>query len=77
MGDALARYPRAAAVSWVQEEPANPGGWTFVRPLSSPLLRPDVRFSYVGRVEAASPATGLYVVHQAEERAILEQALER
>ena len=33
--------------------------------------------SYIGRDEAASPATGLYPVHQAEERAILEQALER
>jgi 2-oxoglutarate dehydrogenase E1 component len=74
---ALGRYERTAEVSWVQEEPANQGGWTFVRPLISPLLPPDVRFSYVGRVEAASPATGLYVIHQAEERAILEQALER
>ena len=41
-------------------------------------LRPaaEVRFSYIGRDEAASPATGLYPIHQAEERAILEQALE-
>jgi 2-oxoglutarate dehydrogenase E1 component len=73
---ALERYPSAAEVCWVQEEPANQGGWAFVRPLISPLLRPEVRFSYIGRDEAASPATGLYPVHQAEERAILEQALE-
>jgi 2-oxoglutarate dehydrogenase E1 component len=73
---ALGRYPRAAEVCWVQEEPANQGAWTFVRPLISPLLRPEIRFSYIGRVEAASPATGLYAVHRAEERAILEQALE-
>jgi 2-oxoglutarate dehydrogenase E1 component len=74
---ALARYPRATEVCWVQEEPATQGGWAFVRPLISPLLRPEVRFSYIGRDEAASPATGLYPIHQAEERAILEQALER
>jgi 2-oxoglutarate dehydrogenase E1 component len=73
---ALGRYPRAAEVCWVQEEPANQGGWAFVRPLISPLLRPEIRFSYIGRDEAASPATGLYPIHQAEERAILEQALE-
>jgi len=76
LASALGRYPRATGVSWVQEEPANQGGWSFVRPLVSPLLRPEVRFSYVGRDEAASPATGLYPIHQAEERAILEQALE-
>jgi 2-oxoglutarate dehydrogenase E1 component len=73
---ALGRHPRAAEVCWVQEEPANQGAWAFVRPLISPLLRPEVRFSYIGRDEAASPATGLYPIHQAEERAILEQALE-
>ena len=48
-----------------------------MRPLLSPLLRPDVRFSYIGRVEAAGVATGSYQIHQAEEQAILEQALER
>jgi 2-oxoglutarate dehydrogenase complex dehydrogenase (E1) component-like enzyme len=72
----LAHYPRAEGVCWVQEEPANQGAWTFIRPLVSPLLRPEIRYSYIGRVEAASPATGLYPVHQAEERAILKAALE-
>jgi 2-oxoglutarate dehydrogenase E1 component len=74
---ALARYPQTAEVLWVQEEPANQGAWSFVRPLISPLLGPELRFGYIGRQEAASPATGLYRIHQAEERAILEQALER
>ena len=76
LATALGRYASAAEVCWVQEEPANQGAWAFVRPLISPLLRPEVRFSYIGRDEAASPATGLYPIHQAEERAILEQALE-
>jgi len=71
------RYASAREVCWVQEEPANQGAWWFVRPLLSPLLRPDVRFSYIGRVEAAGVATGSYQIHQAEEQAILEQALER
>ncbi|HEV8614294.1 MAG TPA: 2-oxoglutarate dehydrogenase E1 component [Methylomirabilota bacterium] len=74
---ALARYPQAAEVGWIQEEPANQGAWTFMRPRLSPLLRPDVRFFYIGRDEAASPATGSYTIHQAEEHAILEQALAR
>jgi 2-oxoglutarate dehydrogenase E1 component len=75
--EALARYPSAREVFWVQEEPANQGAWGFVLPLISPLLRPATTFSYVGRAEAASPATGSHDVHQAEEAAILAQALER
>jgi 2-oxoglutarate dehydrogenase E1 component len=71
----LARHAAAAEVCWVQEEPANQGAWWFVRPLLSPLLRPDVRFSYIGRVEAASVATGSHAIHQAEEQAIVDQAL--
>ena len=73
----LARYAAATEVCWVQEEPANQGAWSFVRPLLSPLLQPHVRFSYIGRVEAAGVATGSHQIHQAEEHAILEQALER
>jgi len=73
----LARYAAATEVCWVQEEPANQGAWSFVRPLLSPLLQPHVRFSYIGRVEAAGVATGSHQIHQAEEQAILEQALER
>jgi 2-oxoglutarate dehydrogenase E1 component len=73
--EALARYPAAREVFWVQEEPANQGAWWFVLPLISPLLRAETRFSYVGRAEAASPATGNHDIHQAEEAAILEQAL--
>jgi 2-oxoglutarate dehydrogenase E1 component len=75
--EALARYGAAREVFWVQEEPANQGAWWFVLPLISPLLPAGTTFSYVGRAEAASPATGNHDVHEAEEHAILEQALER
>ncbi|HEY3067082.1 MAG TPA: 2-oxoglutarate dehydrogenase E1 component [Methylomirabilota bacterium] len=71
---ALARYPRAAELLWVQEEPANQGAWNFVRPLFGRLFR-DRRVHYAGREEAASTATGQHNVHQAEEKLILEQAL--
>ena len=71
----LERHASASEVCWVQEEPANQGAWWFMRPLLSPLLRPDVRFSYIGRVEAAGVATGSHTIHAAEEQAILEQAL--
>jgi 2-oxoglutarate dehydrogenase E1 component len=73
----LSRYSGAREVVWVQEEPANQGAWTFVRPRLADLLGPARSVQYVGRDEAASPATGNYKIHQAEEAAILEQALAR
>jgi len=69
----IARHPEAKDVRWVQEEPANQGAWSFVRPRLATLLgREPV---YVGRDEAASPATGHYKLHQDEERALVARAL--
>jgi len=70
----VARHPDAKDVRWVQEEPANQGAWSFVRPRLAALLgREPV---YVGRDEAASPATGHYKLHQDEERALVARALD-
>ena len=49
------RAPREFA--WVQEEPQNMGAWSFVGARLEALLR-GRRLRYVGRDEAASPATG-------------------
>ncbi len=75
---ALAPYTNAQVV-WCQEEPENMGAWTFVdRRIEKTLLGIDIaakRPSYVGRVEAASPATGLAKVHAAEQAALVSAAL--
>ena len=76
---ALKQYQNAQSVVWCQEEPENMGAWSFVdrrieRVLAAVKLdarRPD----YVGRVAAASPATGLAKVHAAEQAALVRQAL--
>jgi len=73
---ALARYPESAEVCWVQEEPANQGAWDFVSWRIADLLG-GRRLRYIGRREAASPATGSYKVHQAEEDALIQAALRR
>jgi 2-oxoglutarate dehydrogenase E1 component len=74
----LAPYANAEVV-WCQEEPENMGGWTFVdrrieKVLSSLNIKAK-RPRYVGRIEAASPATGLAKVHAAEQAALVETAL--
>ena len=67
-------------VVWLQEEPANMGGWTFVRPRLDAVLE-DIhgdcsnRAVYAGRRAAASPATGSAAVHAAEQERILKAAL--
>jgi 2-oxoglutarate dehydrogenase E1 component len=58
---------------WVQEEPKNQGAWTFIHPLLSSLL-PNRELIYIGRTESASPAVGSLLVHQHDQKDLLERA---
>jgi 2-oxoglutarate dehydrogenase E1 component len=74
----LARYPGAEIV-WCQEEPENMGGWHFVdrrieRVLDG-LPHKIKRPRYVGRHEAASPATGSMKRHVKEQAELIDTAL--
>jgi 2-oxoglutarate dehydrogenase E1 component len=51
------------------------GGWTFVEPRLESLLPAGQRAIYAGRVASASPATGSYAIHQAEQARLLSEAL--
>ncbi|HEY6431031.1 MAG TPA: 2-oxoglutarate dehydrogenase E1 component, partial [Acetobacteraceae bacterium] len=70
---------RNAEIIWCQEEPENMGAWSFVdRRIEKVLKRSDGlprRPRYVGRAEAASPATGLSRTHAAEQVALVADAL--
>ncbi len=74
----LAAYPDADVI-WCQEEPRNMGAWTFVdRRIEDVLVALPGRAKrpiYVGRDEAASPATGQARVHAAEQRRLVQRAL--
>jgi 2-oxoglutarate dehydrogenase E1 component len=73
LGEILAGYPQAKQIVWAQEEPKNMGGWTFVeRRLEETAARRPI---YVGRVASASPATGSYAIHQAEQARLVAEAL--
>ncbi|HZP43533.1 MAG TPA: 2-oxoglutarate dehydrogenase E1 component [Candidatus Binatia bacterium] len=73
----LARYPQATQVFWVQEEPWNMGAWHFIAPRLRRILPAGRTLGYVGRPEAASPATGSYKLHLQEERELLNRAFAR
>jgi len=73
--EVLAKYPAAKQLVWAQEEPKNMGGWTFIEPRLEKLLTACERPIYVGRVASASPATGSYAIHQAEQTRLVAEAL--
>ncbi|MGH9872079.1 MAG: multifunctional oxoglutarate decarboxylase/oxoglutarate dehydrogenase thiamine pyrophosphate-binding subunit/dihydrolipoyllysine-residue succinyltransferase subunit [Pyrinomonadaceae bacterium] len=73
--EVLAKYPAAKQLVWAQEEPKNMGGWTFVEQRLENLLPACQRAIYVGRVASASPATGSYAIHQAEQAQLVSEAL--
>ena len=78
LGEQLQRFPRADVV-WCQEEPQNMGAWTYVAPRIEELLvaldGTARRQRYVGRPEAASPATGIHKVHVREQAELVDAAL--
>ncbi len=71
----LASYTKAQELFWVQEEPRNMGGWTFMRSRLEALLTDNQELRYVGRTASASPATGSYTLHQLEQQALVKEAL--
>jgi 2-oxoglutarate dehydrogenase E1 component len=70
---ALSRYRDAKEWLWVQEEPRNMGGWGFMQPRLKHLTGKDP--GYVGRVEAASPASGHLRIYREEQSVILDEAV--
>ena len=74
----LAQYPNAGIV-WCQEEPENMGAWHFVdrriEKALSGLSTKATRPIYVGRPEAASPATGSARTHLKEQADLVDRAL--
>jgi len=78
LGAELGRYSRADVV-WCQEEARNMGAWTFVdrriEELLATLPVAAKRPIYAGRLEAASPATGLLQRHLKQQAKLIDEAL--
>jgi 2-oxoglutarate dehydrogenase E1 component len=75
LGVRLSQYPNAEVV-WCQEEPENMGAWAFVdRRIERALSGTNARPIYIGRPEAASPATGSARTHVKEQADLVDRAL--
>ncbi|HYL99637.1 MAG TPA: multifunctional oxoglutarate decarboxylase/oxoglutarate dehydrogenase thiamine pyrophosphate-binding subunit/dihydrolipoyllysine-residue succinyltransferase subunit, partial [Blastocatellia bacterium] len=71
---ALDSFPNATDIRWVQEEPVNMGGWSFMEPRLRELIGPSRTLRYAGRSESASPATGSHTVHQMEQQKLFDDS---
>jgi len=74
---ALAAYPNATDVVWVQEEPANQGAWAHVALSLPEQLAPGTQLRRISRRAAASPAVGSHKVHEVEQAALVEAVFAR
>ncbi|MFY2563813.1 2-oxoglutarate dehydrogenase E1 component [Corallococcus terminator] len=81
LANLVGKLPKLAEVFWVQEEPRNAGAWHFMFPrlhdLASSRSQQQVKLGYIGRAEAASPATGFPKTHEIEQQLIIEEAIFR
>jgi 2-oxoglutarate dehydrogenase E1 component len=75
LAEALAAYPNARELVWLQEEPENMGPWNFVKGKLYEALGDRFSIKRVSRFESGSPATGSKAVHDQEHEMILDQAL--
>jgi 2-oxoglutarate dehydrogenase E1 component len=73
LAEELRRYPETAKIVWVQEEPANMGALTFVRPRIKEVVG-SRHVTSVKRYESASPATGSAKAHALEQKALIKLA---
>jgi 2-oxoglutarate dehydrogenase E1 component len=71
---AIAPYENARELIWVQEEPANMGAHSFVKPRLRRLAGEKLPVRSIKRQAAASPATGSAKAHQMEQHALLSLA---
>ena len=74
----LERYTNAEII-WCQEEPENMGAWSFIdRRLEEVMISSNCKQTrpiYIGRPEAASPATGTISRHIREQNLLVTKAL--
>jgi multifunctional 2-oxoglutarate metabolism enzyme len=70
---AIAMYPNAE-VTWVQDEPANQGPWTYMG-LFMPKYMNGMIMNLVSRPASASPATGSAKRHAVEQADLINRAV--
>lgn len=71
---AVARYPNAREIVWLQEEPENMGAWNSVKGRLYEGHGHSHEIRRVSRTESGSPATGSNAIHRQEQEELLNRA---
>ena len=68
-------YANAKSVVWCQEEPGNQGAWHRIQHYLLRHMRADQELAYAGRPSSASPAVGYLQLHNEQQKALVDAAL--
>ena len=75
IASALARYPHAGEIVWLQEEPENMGSWNSVKGRLYERHGATHEITRISRAESGSPATGSAAIHKQEQQELLTRAM--
>jgi len=76
IAEIIAGYPNATEVVWLQEEPANAGGWDSISQRLQRLLGDKLPLRLIARPRRASPAEGSMSMHAMHQATLLDRAYE-
>ena len=74
----MKKYNNAKELVWCQEEPKNMGSWNFVHSYFAEcqkIAKINSELLYIGRLEAASPASGYLYTHNKQQEILVKEAL--
>ena len=72
----LRKYANAREIVWCQEEPQNQGSWYQIRHRLQSKLSDKHELLYAGRAGAAAPATGIFALHEQQQKNLVSAALQ-
>ncbi len=73
----LKKFPNAAELVWVQDEPQNQGAWFQIQHNLLENMSEGQKLAYSGRPASASPAVGYYDKHYAQLKALIDGAFSK
>lgn len=72
----LEEYATVKDIVWCQEEPQNQGAWGYLKSWFLANLVKDQQLRYVGRQPQAAPSVGYVNLHEAQQQALVKEALQ-
>ena len=73
INEAIATYPNAKEIVWLQEEPENMGAWQFVEHRIWRVKERGYDLRHTARIASGSPATGSKAIHDQEHGDLMDE----